>query len=172
MSERNEYIEPCSDGGCILRDKSQPRGQHTNGGCQHLKERGPALTHQLMAMGAEIVRLRAEMAEREAAGWAELAGVADLLGYSRARSLDFGEVDVVEVRALAERLRARDRDARLLVHALLHRLGVDDTELTHAEVMRAAERCESHELVVTERHEWATPVRVESWLRFRREVPK
>lgn len=162
------YTEPCSDGNCILRDKSQPRGMHTNGGCQHLKERGPEATKQLMALGAEVVALRREMGERETAAWAELAGVADLLGHARARSADFGEVDVVEVRALAERLRARDRDPRLLVHALLSRLGVDDAEFTHDEIMRAAERCETHELVVHERPEWTAPVRVESWLRFRK----
>ena len=26
----------CSDGNCILRDKSKPQGQHTNGGCRCL----------------------------------------------------------------------------------------------------------------------------------------
>lgn len=55
------YIIDCSDSGCVLRDHAKPKGQRTNGGCRHLKERGPALTHQIMAMGAEIVRLRAEV---------------------------------------------------------------------------------------------------------------
>lgn len=63
----------------------------------------PGAWHMLIA---EVRRLRAEVAEREAAGWSELAGVATLLGYARGESPDFGEVDVVDVRALAARIRA------------------------------------------------------------------
>lgn len=58
----SDYITDCSDCGCILRDHAKPKGQRTNGGCRHLKERGPEATKQLMALGAEIVRLRRELA--------------------------------------------------------------------------------------------------------------
>ena len=52
------YVTDCLDHSCILRDKAKPAGQRTQGGCRHLKERGPELNKQLRAMGAEIVRLR------------------------------------------------------------------------------------------------------------------
>ena len=58
MSNDNQNLEPCSDGNCILLDKSKPRGMHTNGGCQHIMQRGPQLQMMLRDMGAEIVRLR------------------------------------------------------------------------------------------------------------------
>lgn len=58
---RQDPLAPCSDAHCILAE--QPReGQHTNGGCQHLKERGPALTILMMEMGSTIVRLQKQLA--------------------------------------------------------------------------------------------------------------
>lgn len=53
-------LRPCGDSGCILLSKKSCGGQHTNGGCQHLKERGPGLTKLLHAMAAEILRLRGD----------------------------------------------------------------------------------------------------------------
>ena len=58
MSNDNQNLEPCSDGNCILLDKSKPRGMHTNGGCQHIMQRGPQLQMMLRDMGAEIDALR------------------------------------------------------------------------------------------------------------------
>lgn len=59
MSYAEDMLSPCSDRDCILRDPTDktPR-QYTNGGCQHLKERGPQLNKLLVLMGAEIARLR------------------------------------------------------------------------------------------------------------------
>ena len=57
----DDYTKACGDGGCILRDRSEPNGQCTNGGCRHLKARGPEATKQLMALGAEVVRLRSQV---------------------------------------------------------------------------------------------------------------
>lgn len=57
-TDYERYTERCSDGNCILRDREKPEGTRTNGGCRHLKERGPQLNAQLRAMAAEIVRLR------------------------------------------------------------------------------------------------------------------
>lgn len=61
----DHYTTECSDGGCILRDRSQPGGMRTNGGCQHLKRQGPEGNAQLRAMGAEIVRLRRALVDGE-----------------------------------------------------------------------------------------------------------
>lgn len=54
-------ILDCGDSGCILRDRSKPSGMRTNGGCQHLTGSPQELRAQARAMGAEIVRLRAEV---------------------------------------------------------------------------------------------------------------
>lgn len=53
----DENLTPCGDVSCILRDRARG-GVGTNGGCQHLKARGPQLNALLRALGAEVVRLR------------------------------------------------------------------------------------------------------------------
>lgn len=41
-------LEPCLDGNCILRLPGVPRGQHTNGGCQHVKSARDFETRHLL----------------------------------------------------------------------------------------------------------------------------
>lgn len=62
--------------------------------------------------------------EQVNAGWRELGEVAALLGYERGLEEDFGEVDVVDVRALAVETRI-ERDA---LGEALRRLGVAEAE--------------------------------------------
>ena len=52
-------LAPCSDRHCILAPQPRGPGMYTQGGCMHIKERGPGMTKFLMALGGEIVRLRA-----------------------------------------------------------------------------------------------------------------
>jgi hypothetical protein len=59
----SDDLDPCGDAGCVMLGGKRPTGQHTNGGCQHLKERGPGLVRMLRAMGREFARLRAEVAD-------------------------------------------------------------------------------------------------------------
>jgi hypothetical protein len=79
--------------------------------------RGGLCTHETRATCPVCSRTEAARAELEAllaerddacssrdAAWAHLADVARELGYGRASSPDFGEVDVVEVMALARSL--------------------------------------------------------------------
>jgi hypothetical protein len=55
-------IADCGDSGCILRDRSQPSGQRTNGGCQHLKLDQHETRRLVRALAAEVLRLRADLA--------------------------------------------------------------------------------------------------------------
>lgn len=52
-------LVPCSDAHCILAPQPRGPGMYTQGGCMHIKERGPGMTKLLMALGGEIARLRA-----------------------------------------------------------------------------------------------------------------
>ena len=59
-----EILSPCSDAHCIMRDPNKPkRGMFTQGGCQHLKTRGPETNKLLRAMSTEIHFLRAKLSE-------------------------------------------------------------------------------------------------------------
>ena len=58
MTQEDEILAPCSDVHCILRDPHERNLVGTNGGCQHLKTRGPETNKLLKAMGSEISRLR------------------------------------------------------------------------------------------------------------------
>lgn len=52
-------LEPCSDIHCIMLSPVERRGRvGTNGGCQHLKQRGPDANQLIRKLAAEIVRLR------------------------------------------------------------------------------------------------------------------
>ena len=67
-----EPLAPCSDRHCILAPQPRGPGMYTQGGCMHIKERGPGMTKFLMALGGEIVRLRAlpVLATCGECGWA------------------------------------------------------------------------------------------------------
>lgn len=54
-------LERCSDGNCIF---GGPKGMHTNGGCQHLKERSN-ITLQKVARALRSERAARVKAERE-----------------------------------------------------------------------------------------------------------
>ena len=53
----SDDLTPCSDAHCILAEQPR-RGMCTQGGCQHLKARGPEVTRLLRALAAEVRRLR------------------------------------------------------------------------------------------------------------------
>lgn len=62
MSEHTRYdlMTPCSDHGCILKRRGTG-GMGTNGGCEHLKMRGPLLNGLLRAMGKTILELQEQL---------------------------------------------------------------------------------------------------------------
>lgn len=69
------------------------------------------------------------------------------------------EMDAMDDAAAA---RAEARSMRLLVHALLRRLGTDDVELSTAEVEKATELRDTMEIATINRPGWSHPLRVES----------
>jgi len=59
MTTANKVMEPCSDGFCILRDRTKPRaGMHTNGGCQHLQLPPQETRVLLRSMAMELDAMR------------------------------------------------------------------------------------------------------------------
>jgi hypothetical protein len=83
---------PCSDRNCVLLDMTKPRGgMHTNGGCEHLSNGGPATRQLLRTFGAEIVRLRAERRDLRAA----VNAIADRLHADASGTIDVVEAPVV-----------------------------------------------------------------------------
>lgn len=57
MADRG-MLADCRDHSCVLRDRSQPGGMRTNGGCQHMKLSPPEMQRCIREMGHEIARLR------------------------------------------------------------------------------------------------------------------
>lgn len=53
-------LEPCADAHCILAEKPR-KGMHTNGGCQHLKFRGPEQTIFLMYLAEGYVSAKRQV---------------------------------------------------------------------------------------------------------------
>lgn len=50
---------PCSDRDCIMLSPAERRGRvGTNGGCQHLKQRGPDANRLIIKLAREVGRLR------------------------------------------------------------------------------------------------------------------
>lgn len=52
------WLRPCGDSSCILLDRTSRGGQHTNGGCHHLKDAPHEWRRMIRVFAAEIIRLR------------------------------------------------------------------------------------------------------------------
>lgn len=59
QEEEKDLLQPCSAAHCIMAPERPRKGMYTQGGCRHLKFRGPELNKFLRTMANEIHRLRA-----------------------------------------------------------------------------------------------------------------
>lgn len=56
-------LRPCSANDCIMLSPAERQGRvGTNGGCAHLKQRGPDANQLIRKLAREVVRLRIEVA--------------------------------------------------------------------------------------------------------------
>jgi hypothetical protein len=119
-------LDPCGDAGCVMLGGKRPTGQHTNGGCQHLKARGPDLVRMLRAMGRESAHLRAEASDARMAAAVYRA------------ALDEQAAELARLRAEVERLtRDHERDVDI-AHMNSEKLARLRSQLAAADALREA----------------------------------